>query len=310
MTKALWAALPLLASSFCLQAQSTNPFTGRWDVTMTSGTTTYPDWLEVVDQNGAMTGRIQPRGGAVHPVESIKRDGDRLLITASPAANNRPETTWELTAKGDAISGVQKNGEKVTAQIAGVRAPKLNRPMPKAWGKPESLFNGKDLTGWEPVSNPQNNHWVAKDGVLLNEDRGANIRTTKTFQDFQLHIEVLCPTEHCNSGIYLRGRYEVQVGTEGGTQPSHEMGAIYGYVPAAKEMPMGIGEWQTFDITFVGRTVTVKRNGVTIHDHVEIPGITGGALDANEAEPGPIFLQGDHTGGLQYRNITIATPKG
>jgi hypothetical protein len=169
-------------------------------------------------------------------------------------------------------------------------------------------LNGKDLSGWEPIGDASKSHWTIKDGQLVNEDRGANIKTTRKFDDFKLHVEFYCP-DHCNSGIYLRGRYEIQVGTEGGSQPSHEMGAVYGYFPAAVDMPLKVGEWQTFDITLVGRTVTVVRNGVTIHNRVEIPGISGGALDSNEAEPGPFFLQGDHTGGLKYRNITVSVPK-
>jgi len=224
------------------------------------------------------------------------------------AAGRGPEIDWDLTASGDSLSGVQKQGDNAETKIAGVRAPKLDRPMPMAWTAPEPLFNGKDLTGWEPVNNPANSKWVVKDGTLFNTDRGSNIRTTKTFQDFKLHIEVNCP-EHCNSGIYLRGRDEIQVGTEGGTQPSHEMGALYGFQAPSVDMPMGSGEWQVLDITLVGRHVTVVRNGKTIHDNLEIPGITGGALDSNEAEPGPIFLQGDHDGGMAYRNITMSVPK-
>jgi Domain of Unknown Function (DUF1080). len=189
------------------------------------------------------------------------------------------------------------------------RAPELKRAAPKAWTKPEALFNGKDLTGWEPIGDPARSHWVAKDGDLLNEEKGANLKTTRKFDDFKLHIELNCPGEHCNSGIYLRGRYEIQVGTEGGKLPSHEMGAVYGYIPPSVEMPMKNGEWQSFDITLVGRTLTVVRDGVTIHNKVEIPGITGGALDSHESEPGPFFLQGDHTGGMRYRNITVSVPK-
>jgi len=187
--------------------------------------------------------------------------------------------------------------------------------MPKSWGAPEALFNGHDLTGWEPIGNPANNHWAAKDGELVNEMKGSNLRTTRTFQDFKLHVEVNCPntlpdgkTQLCNSGIYLRGRDEIQVGTEGGTSPTHEMGSLYGFIAPAVDMPLGAGEWQTFDITLVGRRLTVVRNGKKIHDNVEIPGITGGALDSNEAEPGPIFFQGDHDPGMRYRNITIALP--
>jgi len=263
--------------------------------------------MEITEKDGKLDGRIQPRGGAVRPIVDSKVEGNHLLITVQKDNDRTPEVTWDVTVAGNKLSGTQKQGTGET-KIDGVRAPELKRPMPKAWTEPEAIFNGKDLTGWEPVNNPAASKWVVKDGTLFNEARGSNIRTTRTFQDFKLHIEVNCP-EHCNSGIYLRGRDEIQVGTEGGTQPSHEMGALYGFEAPKVAMPMGSGEWQTFDITLVGRTVTVVRNGVTIHDKLEIPGITGGALDSNEAEPGPIFLQGDHDGGMAYRNIRMQFPK-
>jgi hypothetical protein len=283
------------------------PFLGRWDLTLTGPNGTYPDWMELMDKDGKLEGRVQPRGGAVRPIGAAKVEGTHLIVTVAPPTERSPETTWDLTANGDRLEGVQKRGNSSDTKIAGVRAPALNRPMPKSWAAPESLFNGKDLAGWEPVNNPSNSHWVGKDGELLNEARGSNIRTTRTFQDFKLHIEVNCPP-HCNSGIYLRGRYEIQVGTEGGKLPSHEMGAVYGYFAPAVDMGLGSDEWQKFDITLAGRNVTVLRNGTKIHDNVELPGITGGALDSNEADPGPIFLQGDHDGGMRYRNITIALP--
>ncbi len=288
-------------------SQAGKPFVGRWDLTLTSQRGSWPQWMEIVEKDGKVDGRIQPRGGAVRPIVDAKVEGDHLLITVQKGNERMPDVTWDVTASGDKLSGTQKQGQNET-KIAGVRAPELKRPMPKAWTAPEPLFNGKDLTGWEPVSNPSASKWVVKDGTMYNEARGSNIRTTRTFQDFKLHIEVNCP-EHCNSGIYLRGRDEIQVGTEGGTQPSHEMGALYGFVAPKVAMPMGSGEWQTFDITLVGRTLTVVRNGVKIHDNLEIPGITGGALDSNEGEPGPIFVQGDHDGGMAYRNITIQLPK-
>jgi hypothetical protein len=300
----------LLGTSLLIPAQSQDAknFVGRWDLTLKGPNGTYPDWLEIVEKDGKLNGRFQPRGGAVRPLVAAKVEGSHLLVTVASATEYAPETIWDLTEQGGKLTGSQKRGDQSDTTIAGVRAPELNRPTPKGWTKPEPLFNGKDLTGWEPVNNPSNSHWVVKNGELLNEAKGSNIRTTKTFNDFKLHIEVNCP-EHCNSGIYLRGRYEIQVGTEGGKLPSHEMGAVYGYFAPAVDMPMGSGEWQKFDITLVGRHVTVLRNGVKIHDNQELPGITGGALDSNEAEPGPIFLQGDHDGGMRYRNITIQQPK-
>jgi Domain of Unknown Function (DUF1080) len=302
------ALLLILAAGLPGLAQAASPFVGRWDLNLTSPRAKWPQWMEIVEKDGKLDGRIQPRGGAVRPIVAARMENDHLLITVQSATQRAAEIAWDLTVSGGKLTGTEKQGDSANTTIAGVRAPELKRPMPKAWTSPEPLFNGKDLTGWEPVNNAANSHWVVKDGTLFNEARGSNIRTSRTFQDFKLHVEVLCP-EHCNSGIYLRGRDEIQVGTEGGTQPSHEMGALYGFFAPKVEMPLGTGDWQTFDITLVGRYVTVVRNGVKIHDNQEMPGITGGALDSNEGEPGPFFLQGDHDGGMAYRNITISLPK-
>jgi hypothetical protein len=299
----------VLAAALALPAlpQAKNPFVGRWDLTLTGARGSWPQWMEIVQQDGKLDGRIQPRGGSVRPIAEAKMEGDRLLIVVSKATERQPEVVWDLKIEQSNLVGTQKQGQNET-KIAGIRAPELKKPMPKAWTEPEAIFNGKDLTGWEPLGNPANSKWVVKDGTLFNSARGGNIKTTRTFQDFKLHIEVLCP-DHCNSGIYLRGRHEIQVGSEGGTRPKNEMGAVYGYVEPAVAMPLGSGEWQTFDITLVGRYVTIVRNGKTIHDNVEIPGITGGALDSNEGEPGPFFLQGDHDGGMAYRNIRVQLPR-
>ena len=288
--------------------KSASPFAGRWDITITTPNGSYPDWMECVEKDAKPEVRVQPRGGSVHPVSEVRNEGSHLLLTVSPASARSPIVTWDLTVNGDRLTGVQKRGD-ATAQIAGVRAPELKRPMPKAWTKPEPLFNGKNLTGWEP-DRPSINHWVAKNGALLNEAHGANLRSTRKFDDFKLHIEFNCP-ENGNSGIYLRGRYEVQVEYEppGTEDKFHSMGAIYGMVAPSKELPRKPGEWESFDITLVGRNVTISRNGVLTINNQEIPGITGGALDANEGEPGPFYFQGDHTGGMMYRNIMIALPK-
>jgi len=267
--------------------------------------------MELVDKDGKLDGRIQPGGGAVRPIVAAKVDGSHLIVTVSAATDRAPEVLWDVTTDGKKITGVQKRGDNSETKVEGVRAPELKRPMPKAWTTPEPLLNGKDLTGWEVVGKPELSHWLARDGELVNDNQGhggANIKTTRKFDDFKLHIEVNCP-EHGNSGIYLRGRYEIQVGTEGGADPTHEMGAIYGYRAPDGNVPLGLGSWTTFDITFVGRTVTVVRDGVKLHDNVEIPGITGGVLDVNEGEPGPFYLQGDHQGVIRYRNITVSVPK-
>jgi Domain of Unknown Function (DUF1080) len=284
-----------------------NPFAGRWDITVKAANASYPDWLEVVDNAGSLQVRYQPRGGSVRPVKESRMEGDHLILTIQADGKQGP-TTWDLTAQGDNLSGAQKTGSRETAQVSGVRAPKLDRKMPKSWTKPEPLFNGKDLTGWEP-DHPETNHWVAKDGELVNLEHGANLRGTRKFDDFKLHIELNCP-QSGNSGVYLRGRYEMQVEYEDNPEDTyHSMGAIYGMVPVSQVLPRTPGKWETFDITLVGRRVTIVRNGVKIADNQEIAGITGGAMDANEGEPGAFYIQGDHTGGMKYRNITISVPK-
>jgi hypothetical protein len=303
------ALIAILAAVFALAApaQSAAPFLGRWDLTVTTPRNSFPDWLEVSQSNGALAARYQPQGGASQPIREVRVEGSHLMLTISAAAANRPATVWDLTVTGDKIAGEQRAGDAQTAKLEGVRAPALKRAPPAAWTTPEPLFNSKDLTGWEP-SSATGNQWSAKDGMLVNAAKGVNIKTTRKFDDFKLHIEFLCPDEHCNSGVYLRGRYEVQVGTEGGTQPSHEQGGVYGMIAPSPLQPLGIGQWQVYDVTLVGRYLTVIQNGVKIHDNAEIPGITGGALDANENEPGPFYLQGDH-GPITYRNITISVPR-
>jgi len=290
-------------------AQKGNPFLGRWDFNIASGNTTRASWLGISDKGGEVEVWYQPTGGNVYKVKNFKIEGSHISILITAAAAKRPEVTWELDASGDKLTGVQKRGDN-SMPLAGVRAPELKRKEPKKWDKPVALFNGKDLTGWEPMGPANTNHWVVKDGLLLNEDHGANLKSTGKYQDFKLHFEVNYP-EHANSGFYLRGRYEVQLESEPLTSnpPERRIGSIYGRIAPKGDLPRKTDVWDTFDVTFVGRTVTIVRNGVTTIDHQEIEGITGGALDANEAEPGPFYIQGDHTGGLKFRNITVALPK-
>lgn len=313
--------LVLVLAATVYAAPNPKAFLGRWDFTVTPATgNPYPQWMELKQEGGKLTGRVQPRGGGWRVIEGASiDDSGKLTVNVSPATQRAPAIHWELTSPGkNQLTGIEKRGDKDGPKLAAVRAPKLDRKAPKAWEAPRAIFNGKDLTGWEPIGNVSNSKWVARDGELVNDNpdppagtpRGpsaANIKTTEKFQDFKLHIEVLCP-DHGNSGIYLRGRYEVQVGTEGGKLPDHEMGAIYShYPPPANDL--NLGKWTSFDITLVGRHVTVVRDGKVYHNNVEIPGPTGGALDSNEAEPGPFFLQGDHHGVIRYRNITVQVPK-
>jgi hypothetical protein len=296
-----------------LQAQPlptvVNPFEGRWDMVLTTADgSSSPRWMDYVEGRDPLI-RIQPRGGSVHPAYDVDVDGPHITLVMDKGNDKRPKTTWDLKIKNKVITGTQKTGDQI-ATIKGVKAPDLKRDPPKYWTKPESIFNGTDLTGWVPVDTDAKNNWVADGGMLVNTAHGANIRTTRTFDDFKLHIEFNCPDDG-NSGIYLRGRYEVQVEYEkvDANDKYHSVGSIYGFLAPAVDLPRRPGTWETFDITLVGRMVTIVRNKVKTIDDREIPGITGGALDSNEGEPGPFYIQGDHTGGMKYRNITVQLPR-
>ena len=305
------AASLLLATSLLIPAlalKKGSPFVGRWDFNITTPGGNRAAWLGITEKGGALEVWYQPTGGNVYQIKEFKAEGSHLTLPLSPAAGNRPAMTWELDAAGDKLTGVQKRGDN-TMPLTGVRAPELKRKAPKAWSKPEPLFNGKNLDGWEPIGNPANSHWTVKDGLLVNAEHGANLKTTRTFEDLKLHFEVNCP-DHANSGFYLRGRYEIQLEYEPLTNnpPERRIGSVYGRIAPKVELPRKPGEWDNFDVTLVGRTLTVVRDGVTLIDRQEIEGITGGALDANEGEPGPFYVQGDHTGGLKFRNITVSVP--
>jgi hypothetical protein len=292
-----------------LAQKSTNPFAGRWDFNITTPGGTRACWLGVTAKGGDLEVWYQPPGGNVYQVKDVHVDGSHLTLTLSAATANRPAMTWNLEASGGKLTGVQKSGD-ITTELTGMRSPAMKRSAPTAWTDPEPLFNGKDLAGWEPIGNPAASHWKVEDGLLLNTAHGANLKSTRKFEDFKVHYEVNCPDDG-NSGFYLRGRYEVQIEYEPLTSnpPERRIGSIYGRIAPQPELPRAPGQWETFDVTLVGRMVTVVHNGDTVIDHKEIDGITGGALDANEGEPGPFYIQGDHTGGLKFRNITVSVPK-
>ncbi len=293
-----------LLSLVCVSAfAQSSPFIGRWDFNIPQPSGVGANWLGVTEKGGGLEVWYQPSGGHVFKVENPQVNGSHMML------NLAKDLSWDLTAAGGKLTGTEKRGQK-SSSITGVRAPELKRAEPKSWSKPEPLFDGKTLNGWEPIGDASKSHWSAQDGMLVNAEHGANIKTTRKFQDFKVHFEVNCP-EHANSGFYLRGRYETQLEYEplDKNPPERRIGSIYGRIAPQGDLPRTPGAWEKFDITLVGRTVTIVRNGVTTVDHKEIEGITGGALDANEGDPGPFYIQGDHTGGLKFRNITVSVPK-
>lgn len=282
---------------------------GRWDITVNENGKDQPSWLEV-ELSGFRTlvGRFVSTGGSARPISKVNYDNGKFSFAIPPQWEQEDrDLTLDGNVTESGISGTIHTSDGQTVNFTGVKAPDLKRASAPTWGSAVKLFNGKDLSGWKAVG--KENQWIVKDGILTSPHSGANLISEQTFNDFKLHVEFRYQ-KGSNSGVYLRGRYETQIIDNPKTDHpnSHLFGGVYGFL-VPSEMAVGNpGEWQTFDITLVGRMVTIVANGKTIISNQEIPGITGGALDSKEGEPGPIYFQGDH-GPIEFRNITITPAK-
>lgn len=291
-----------------LHSQKISPLEGRWDLEIDFMGKTAPSWLEIrYSGNATLIGRFVFAFGSARPIAEVKPFGENKFTFSIP-------NQWEPKGS-DMIFHGELVDEKLKGTLiytdgsvlnwTGVRAPKLDYTENPKWDKPIEVFNGKDLTGWRVDG--EKNQWVVKDGILISPESGSNLISDAKFQDFKLHVEFRYP-KGSNSGIYLRGRYEVQIEDDKGLDPSDlYIGGIYGFLEPNEIAAKSAGEWQTYDITLIGRRVTVVLNGKTVIGDATIPGITGGALDSKEGEPGPLMLQGDH-GPIEFRSFVV-TPR-
>lgn len=296
-----------LAKTFSLDAdQSLQTFLGRWDLVLKAPDREYPSWLELHEENGQLKGEIVGRWGNARPLPTVEVSNDHIkFVSPKEEEDSQADIVFEGTLTGENLSGTANGPDGKTWHWSGRRAPALKRRQVPRWGKSIPLFNGKDLTGWSMDKPSSSSVWRVENGALITPGHGPELISDSKFQDFKLHVEFNCG-ENSNSGIYLRGRYEVQVETDSIAEPpSHHMGGVYGFLAPSPELPRKPGEWQTFDITLLGRMITVVQNGKTIIDNQEIPGITGGALDSHEELPGSIYLQGSEKGHVAYRSIVI-----
>ena len=306
-----------------------NPYLGRWALSLPGGA----GWLEIRQDQGYLDGDLLWYSGSPVPLGMVVMKNDTLIITRNSTRVRQRDTdgnplrtqtftTWienilidgELV--GTSLSPGSRSGGMTVTRFTGKKipdlpsAPDLNEIK---YGRTITLFNGKDLTGWTLTNPDQTNGWKVEDGVLINDpvrvEGGprvsyGNLMTMDKFEDFNLKLEVNVP-EGSNSGIYLKGIYEVQVqDTYGRELDSHHMGALYSRITPTVNAEKPAGEWQSLDITLCDRHVTVILNGTKIIDNQPVYGCTGGALTADEFIPGPMYLQGDH-GKVSYRNISL-----
>jgi len=287
--------------------------------------------MHVEMNQGAPSVKAMWEIGGVEPIKQAALEGEVLVM-------ERPHDRWYMTAKGmrrdilgtDTLRATVQ-GDAMTIELTralkdGTRLPvqtmrgKRQAPLPPRpdlatlrFAEPIALFDGQSLSGWRLTNPTDNNAWSARDGMLVNTpqlEEGptakqfGNIRTDREFEDFRLTLEVRLP-KGGNSGIYLRGRYEVQVCDYHGRPPSWGgIGGVYSRIVPLENAARPAGEWQTFDIILADRHITVRLNDRLVIDNHPLEGCTGGALTSDDTLPGPIYFQGDHTS-VEYRNIML-----
>jgi len=278
-----------------------NPYVGRWALTIPGGGA---GWLGVEQQAcGALKGSILWGGGSVVPVDETKMEGNTLVVVRNHKRKKDGKDVLHvetITARLDngklalTTSAVDETGKQIgQTEFTGNKIPDLPpRPDLAAlkYGTPVKLIAASGLDGWQVMNSKAPNFWSVADGTLSNRVQkgpdgknlhGANIRTEAEFEDFNLKTEVRVP-KNGNSGIYLRGIYEVQVAeTHGKPCDSHHMGALYSRITPAVAAEKPADEWQTLDITLANRHLTVILNGTTIIDNQPVLGCTGGAMTSD-----------------------------
>jgi hypothetical protein len=298
----------LLACSCCLAADS--DFNGRWDLRVPKEPRARAWWLEV---QGAGTPAIKGSfvgfpGGNTDPIPQISVTNGVLHFSADRGQGQK-KTHLEYTVRlnGGKLEGEMHNGN-TTLEFTGVRAPEIDEHDDGTWkeGTPIALFNGKDLSGWHGMVPNLALGWIVENGALSNQLGANNLVSERKFWNFKIHVE--CKLSHdTNSGIGLRGRYEVQILDDYGQPPdTHGNGALYSRILPTMNASKPIGEWQSYDVRLVGRDVTVVLNDHKVIDRKHIDGLTAIAQSPDEGEPGPIILQGDHRH-VEIRKV-ILTP--
>lgn len=302
--KTAFLVFALLFISVAASAQD-KAFLGKWDIMGDAPNQDVVYWLEVTKgADGKITGQFLNRGGSVYKLPSITLEKGELVFKSS---NNPDAWTHKAKVVNGQLKGTGSMG-KNTINWTGVRPPKwgnYNANGKHKFGTPVSLFNGKDVDNWDFQIKSRPKSWRVVDGIMMNDAHGNNLISQQKFTDFKINCEYKLE-DKSNSGIYLRGRYELQVLDDFGAKQDgiHSHMAIYSRVAPKVMASKKPGEWQEMEAIIVGNRVTVKLNGQLVHDNVIIEGITGGALDAKEGEPGPIMIQGDHEK-VAFRKIVV-----
>jgi len=314
-----WGILLLAACPVLAAAQDYN---GRWDITTLTQPRPRAWWVELtgVGTPQAAGKFVSAYGGDMNKIDKIEVVSGELHFTIDaparrgrggdtppPAPHNSVYTARLVGGKLDGTFQIEGQTEPPT-KWTGMRAPEIADQDDGAWkeGKPIALFNGKDLGGWKALNPDTPMKWTVVDGILRNAPPTTDIISEQNFWNFTAHVDFRI-IQNSNSGIGLRGRYEIQILEDYGQPPnSHGSGALYSRVQPLVNASTPPGEWQSYDIRLVGRTLTVVFNGTKVLDKVHVDGLTAIAENSDEGRPGPFILQGDHSY-VEIKNF-IVTP--
>ena len=298
----------LLFSMFTVSAfAAASDFNGRWDIHADTKPRPRAWWVEL---NGVGTPQasgtfVSAYNGDRNTIDTIAVENGELRFTINPPQGNAGKkaaagpSVYRAKMAGGRLAGTMVVEGRNTPPIewTAVRAPEIADRDDASWkeGKPIQLFNGKDLTGWEALTPGAEMKWSVADGVLRNAPPTTDIISQQKFWNFKLHVDFRI-VEHSNSGIGLRGRYEIQILEDYGKPPNtHGAAALYSRIAPSVNASRPAGEWQSYDIRLVGRDLTVVHNGIKVLDKVHVDGLTAIANNSDEAEPGPFIVQGDHS---------------
>ena len=315
------AVLPFILLTVAVSGQ-TNPYLGKWNLAGTGENTAYVYWLQIKEENGQLTGMFLNRTGNPLPLAVVKvENGELIFQGGKPGAPTGSE--YHAKLEGGKLIGYHmvqgsrgRNADPSTPLPAPRRVdwigtrppawPEANANGKHTFGAPVALFDGKTLDAFDVQYPNRPLGWTVEDGIAQNVANANNLVSKQKFTDFRVQVEYKLGHDS-NSGVYLRGRYELQIldefGKTGGNPLLGHL-AIYGHTAPRVNASKPIGEWQTLDATIVANRVTATLNDQRVHDNQVIEGITGGALDNNELSPGPLMIQGDHQG-VWIRKIVV-----
>jgi len=313
--KAMWpiaAAVTLLAGAPQAAERPepgfADPVLGRWDLNVEGADGPYPSWVEIrLRTEWQLMAEFVGRFGSRRHAATVSFAGDRLQVHVPVQyEQGGDELVFDGRLVDGRLEGMTRIGAGDSHAWTGVRAPLLDRAA-TAWGDPVALIGpttDDGLSGWHARFDGHAGCWMQDGGVLRATPPCVDLISDARYDDFRLRLEFRYPPGS-NSGVYLRGRYEVQIQDDAGKAVDPlRIGGIYGFIAPRTNAARAANEWQTLEVELVGRRVTVTLNGTEIVSGQEIPGITGGAIDSDEGSAGPLMLQGDH-GPIEYRNIVI-----